>query len=130
MQNRIAKAFSRLSSTITNDIIDILTMILAALVHIVKHSAIWMESKTLELRTKRGYDVFQFEKKLEDWQIEKMAIQLKMTIWERDRLDRLGETVVLSAENWPNLSRRQARKVLETYKILRKNTAFGTRRVR
>lgn len=130
MQNRIAKAFARLSSTMTEDILDILSMILAAFVHIVKHSAIWLEAKTLEFRTKRGYDVFQFEKKIDDWQIERMATQLKMTIWERDRLDRLGETVVLSAENWPNLSRRQARRVLETYKIMRKNTAFGTRRVR
>lgn len=110
----------RLSFAIVNDTLDIVSSILTAIVYVVR-VALWkIESLLIEFRTKRGYRVDQYEKKLMDWQIEKMASQLKMTIWERDKLDRLGETVVIQAENFPNLSRRQAKAVLDTYKILQK----------
>lgn len=118
----------RFSFAIVNDTLDIFTAILVAIVYVVRITAWKTESLLLEYRTKRGYRIDQYEKKLDDWQIEKMALQLKMTLWERDKLDRIGETVVLQLENFPNLSRRQAKAVLDTHKILMKVSKKPSRR--
>lgn len=117
---RTTKAIERISFAIFDAMFDALSMLLLACVHVVKYQMWVCEGFLLEYRTKRGYRFDQFEQKMEDWQYEKMATQLKMTEWERGCAEKLGERIVLEVENFPNLSRRQARRVMEYWRILRK----------
>lgn len=115
---RITKATERITFAIVNDTMDILTMFLTAFVHVVKSQCVWIEDKLTTWRTKRGYRVDQFEETIEDWQYERMAESLKMSAWEMANADRLGESIVLQAHNYPNLSRRQARKVMQIWRMI------------
>ena len=72
-----------------------------------------------DYRQKRGMALRSIEYTIDDEQIWALAMSLRLTKKERFKVGELGERVAL--RNYPWLSRRQCKKVVETFKICREN---------
>ena len=117
MQNTFIRAVSRVTFGLVSECIDIVTMVLAAVLYVVRNIFNALHQKVLDFRINRRLDVCQFEQTLEDWQIYNMALNLRVDPWD---LGKEGVHTVWSPKNYPKLSKRQAYKVLETYRAQRK----------
>lgn len=117
MKTAFFRAISRVSFNLTSESIDILSMVLAAILYVMRNVFNALHQKVLDFRICRGLDVMQFEQTLEDWQIYNMALNLRVDAWDRGKE---GVHTVWSAKNYPELSKRQAYKVLETYRAQKK----------
>lgn len=95
-----------------------LTWLLVKIVELVKWWAIVALEKLDNYRQKRGFSQAHFETTLTEEQIYSMAMGLKLKPWERRSLAKLSEKTILRQYD---ISRRQARKVLEMYQTLFKN---------
>lgn len=95
-----------------------LTWALVKIVELVKWWAIVSLEKLEIYRQKRGYTQVHFETTLTEEQIYSMAMGLKLRPWERRNLSKLSEKTIIRQYD---ISRRQARKVLEMYRTLFKN---------
>lgn len=124
MQNTFIRAVSRLSFGLVSEAVDILSMVLAAILYVIRNVFNALHQKVLDFRINRGLDVCQFEQTLEDWQIYNMALNLRVDPWDRGKE---GVHTVWSPKNYPELSKRQAYKVLETYRSQKKILAKKSR---
>lgn len=117
MENRFIRAVSRVSFGFVSEAIDIFSMVLAAILYVLRNVFNALHQKVLDFRIGRGLDVMQFEQTLQEWQIYNMALNLRVDPWERGKE---GLHTVWAPKNYPELSKRQAYKVLETYRAQKK----------
>lgn len=82
-----------------------------------KIAAANLEEICLAYRQKRGWDVSNFEEPYTEAQYLRMATMLRTAKMEKFR-GKVGESVVLRPDNFPELSRRQARKVAEYWRLI------------
>jgi len=97
---------------------DIVTHAVYILAKLAKLLFLIIEEKAYKMRQKRGYDVSKFDEPFDEFQYLRMATTLKTREIERLRGE-IGESVVLRVENYPRISRRQARKVAEYWRLMR-----------
>jgi hypothetical protein len=120
MGNRIMKAITDFTFDTMTDIIDVVSLFILAIVHFVEITAWTVSDFLIRFRQKRGMEMHQFDATLEEWQIYNFAQGLKLTPWERREIERIGEIVVLRQYR---VSRRQARKIIDMYRLCHKNAA-------
>lgn len=82
-----------------------------------KLAAANIEEIALEYRRKNGFDLSNFEEPYTEAQYLRMATMLRTAKMEKFR-GKVGESVVLRPDNFPELSRRQARKVAEYWRLI------------
>lgn len=82
-----------------------------------KLAAANVEEIALEYRRKKGFDLSNFEEPFTESQYLRMATMLRTAKIEKFR-GKVGESVVLRPDNFPELSRRQARKVAEYWQLI------------
>lgn len=102
--------------------VNVLSWTLTQLAKLAKLSFANIEEIGIEFRRKRGYDLSNFEQAYTDAQYLRLANLVKTTREEKLRGE-IGESVVLRPENFPELSRRQARKIAEYWKLI--NDQYG-----
>lgn len=99
---------------------DAITLIVYYVAKLAKLLFLWIEEKAFQIRQNRGFDFSKFEEPFSEFQYLRMATTLKTREIERLRGE-IGESVVLRVENYPRISRRQARKVVEYWHLIRKH---------
>ena len=114
------KAITDFTFDTMTDIIDVVSLFILAIVHFVEITAWTVSDFLIRFRQKRGMEMHQFDATLEEWQIYNFAQGLKLTPWERREIERIGEIVVLRQYR---VSRRQARKIIDMYRLCHKNAA-------
>ena len=101
---------------------DTLTIAVYYSAKLAKLLFLWIEEKAFQIRQNRGYNLSKFEEPFDEFQYLRMATTLKTREIERLRGE-IGESVVLRVENYPRISRRQARKVAEYWRLMRSISA-------
>lgn len=104
-------------NSLAHNALNFATWTLCQVAKVAKLAFANIEEIGIEYRRKRGYDLSNFEQAYTEQQYLRFANLIKTTKAEKMRGE-IGESVVLRPENFPELSRRQARKIAEYWKLI------------